>query len=108
MSLQFPQAGGKIPNFTVFTIRNEIFLPSSKIRGLIPKLTPIFFLKWIWGRKVLLYFLHSISKVLPFVISPQKFVNSYLVLLSKNLKITITQAAIDGIFFKAHFVFTWE
>ena len=45
----------------------------------------------------------SLSKVLPLVISPQKFVNSGLVLLSKNLKIAITPAAIDGKNFQGPF-----
>ena len=45
----------------------------------------------------------SLSKVLPLVISPPKFVNSGLVSLSKNLKTEITQAAIDGIFFQGPF-----
>ena len=45
----------------------------------------------------------SLSKAFPLVISLQKFVHLGLVLLSKNLKIAITQAAIDGIFFQGPF-----
>ena len=48
---------GEISNFTLFTIKGKITPPPSGTRGLIQKLTPFFFLKWVWGRKVLLFFL---------------------------------------------------
>ena len=58
MSHLIPLGGGEIPNFTVFTIEKKDF-PSPRGKwGLIKKLTPFFLLKWVWGRKVLLHFLH--------------------------------------------------
>ena len=53
-----------MPNLIVdigisYNIRH--FLPPSGIRGLIQKLTQLFFLKWIWGRQVLLIFLLSVT-----------------------------------------------
>ena len=48
-------------------------------------------------------YIKSLSKVLPLVISPLKFVNLGLISLSKNLKMAITQKVIDWFFFQGPF-----
>ena len=53
-----------MPNLIVNTrisYHIRYFLPPSGMRGLIQKLTQLFFLKWIWGRQVMLYFLLSVT-----------------------------------------------
>ena len=50
-----------------------------------------------------IFYIKSLSKVLPLVISPLKFVNFSLFSLSKILKMAITQKAIDGFFSQGPF-----
>ena len=75
------------------------------MRGLIQKLTQLFFLNWIWGRQVLLCFLLSVTfKGTSFSNFPLKSVISGLSLLSKNLENAISQNGKSEKYFYAPFL----